>query len=476
MTTTSPKLTHQSSIQAVFDAQRRHAPHMALTTAKERLERIGRIHRWIQDHEADLMQAMHADFRKPAAEALLGDLGALYYEIRHTTKHLSRWMKPHRVPTPLPLLGTRGYVRYEPKGNVLIIAPWNYPFGLCIKPLVAAISTGNVVMLKPSEMTPNTTRTIKRMVEELFPPEEVAVFEGDAAVATQLLDLPFNHIFFTGSPAVGKIVMTAAAKHLASVTLELGGKSPVIVDETANIKAAAEQIAWGKYFNNGQTCIAPDYLLVHESVKEPFLRAFRESVQRMYNPAGQPTEQSESYCRIVNKNHFGRVRRLIEDAVQKGATVTLGGQLNEADNFIAPTVIEGVTDQMALMQEEIFGPVLPVVPYQTADEALQVINSREKPLALYIQSGSRRNIDYIMQRTSAGDTVINDLFWQFGHMDLPFGGVNNSGIGKSNGFFGFQELSNMRGVMKRDFGTARFIYPPYTDKIEKLIGFLVKKL
>jgi aldehyde dehydrogenase (NAD+) len=310
----------------------------------------------------------------------------------------------------------------------------------------------------------------------LFPPEEVAAFEGDASVATQLLELPFNHIFFTGSPAVGKIVMAAAAKHLASVTLELGGKSPVIVDETANVKTAAEQIAWGKYFNNGQTCIAPDYLLIHESVKEPFMQAFRESVNRMYSPDGKPVEQSPNYCRIVNNRHFQRVQSLIDDAVQKGATVTLGGQTNAVENFIAPTVLEGVNDQMAVMQEEIFGPVLPVVPYRDREEALRAINSREKPLALYIQSRSQRNIDYIMERTTAGDTVINDLMWQFGHMEIPFGGVNNSGIGKANGFFGFQELSNMRGVIKREFGTSRFIYPPYTDKIEKLISFLVKKL
>lgn len=449
---------------------------MALTTASERIERIQRIHRWIQDHETDLMQAMYADFRKPAAEVILGDLGALYYEIKHTTKHLKGWMKPQRVQTPLPLVGTTGYVRHEPKGNVLIISPWNYPFGLAIKPLITAIATGNVVIVKPSEMTPNTSRVIRGLVEELFPQEEVAVFEGDADVATRLLELPFNHIFFTGSPAVGKLVMAAAAKHLASVTLELGGKSPVIVDETANVKTAAEQIAWGKYFNNGQTCIAPDYLLIHETVKEPFLQAFRASVKRMYSPDGQPVEQSPNYCRIVNHNHFERVKHLVDDAVQKGATITLGGQTNETDNYIAPTVVENVTDDMAVMQEEIFGPVLPVVSYRDRDEALRAINSREKPLALYIQSRSRQNIDYFMDRTTAGDTVINDLMWQFGHMEIPFGGVNNSGIGKANGYYGFQELSNLRGVIKRDFGTSKFIYPPYTDKIQKLINFLVKKL
>jgi aldehyde dehydrogenase (NAD+) len=473
---TSSAIDQQADIQAVFNRQRQHAPQMALTTATERIERIQRIRQWIETHEADLMQAMHADFRKPAAEVLLGDLGALIYEIKHTCKHLKGWMKPQRVSTPLPLIGTTGHVHHEPKGNVLIISPWNYPFGLALKPLVTAISAGNVAIIKPSEMTPNVSRAVKTMISELFPPEEVAVFEGDATVATQLLELPFNHIFFTGSPAVGKVVMAAAAKHLASVTLELGGKSPVIVDETANIQTAAEQIAWGKFFNNGQTCIAPDYLLVHESVKEPFMQAFRASVSKMYGANESAVAQSADYCRIVNGRHFKRVRHLIEDAVQQGARITLGGQTDESDNFIAPTVVEGVTDNMALMQEEIFGPVLPVIPYRDRDEVLRAINSREKPLALYIQSRSRQNINYIMERTSAGDTVINDLMWQFGHMEIPFGGVNNSGIGKSNGYFGFQEFSNQRGVIRRDFGTSKFIYPPYTDKIQKLISFLVKKL
>ena len=476
MKTLSPETDLHIATKSAFSLQRRQASQMALTTADQRIERIKRIQHWISTHETDLYQAMYADFRKPASEVLIGDLAALGYDIKHTCKHLRQWMKPQRVPTPLPLIGTRSHIRYEPKGNILIISPWNYPFGLAIKPLVTAIAAGNVAILKPSEMTPNTSGMIRRMVQDLFPPEEVAVFEGDASVAQALLELPFNHLFFTGSPAVGKIVMTAAAKHLASVTLELGGKSPVIVDETANVKTAAQQIAWGKYFNNGQTCIAPDYLLIHQSVKEPFMQAFRESVQKMYSPNGQPVEASDSYCRMVNQTHFRRVRNLIDDAVQQGANVSLGGKMNEADNFIEPTVVEGVTGEMQIMQEEIFGPVLPVMTFSDKDDALQIINSREKPLALYIQSSSRRNIEYIMAHTTAGDTVINDLMWQFGHVDLPFGGVNNSGIGKANGIFGFQEFSNLRGVIRREFGTANFIYPPYTDKVKKIIAFLVKKL
>ena len=462
--------------QAVFTAQRLHAPRMALTTAGQRIERIRRIQTWVMSHQPDLERAMYDDFRKPTAEVGLGELMSVNAEIKHIIKNLKRWMRPQSLPTPLSMVGTRSSIRHEPKGNVLIFSAWNYPFSLMVKPLVSAIAAGNVSILKPSEMAPHTAQFLSRMVNELFPAEEVAVFEGDASVAQALLELPFNHIFFTGSPAVGKIVMAAAAKHLASVTLELGGKSPSIVDETADLKTAAEQIAWGKYLNNGQTCIAPDYVLVHSSVKEPFLTEFRQAVKRMYNAEGQGIESSDSYARMVNNRHFQRVRSLLNDAVQQGATVTMGGAMNTDQNFIEPTVLEDVTDDMRIMQEEIFGPVLPVVTFSKPDEALAVINGKEKPLALYIHSRSRRNIDYLMERTSAGDTIINDVMLQFGNVELPFGGVNNSGIGKSNGFFSFQELSNQRGVMERRFGTMKFLYPPYTNRVKKLINFVIKHL
>ena len=463
-----------TDIQTTFDLQRRHAPHMALTTANQRIERIRRIQTWVSSHEADIQRVMFDDFRKPSAEVMLGELMALYAEIKYTVAHLKRWMKPRSLPTPLALTGTKSHLVHEPKGNVLIISPWNYPFVLAIRPLVSAIAAGNVAILKPSEMAPNTAGLISRMITELFPAEEVAVFEGDAEVSKALLELPFNHIFFTGSPAVGRVVMTAAAKHLASVTLELGGKSPALVDESANVKQAAQQLAWGKCLNNGQTCIAPDYLLVHASIKESFMQALRGSLTAMYSPDGQPVAVSDSYARIVNNRHFTRISGLLDDAQAKGATITLGGQTDASQNFIEPTVLEGVTGDMQVMQDEIFGPILPVLTYTNLDDALRIINQREKPLALYIHSRNRKTTQYILDRTSAGDTVINDTLVQFGNVELPFGGVNNSGIGKSNGYFSFQEFSNQRGVMQRDFGTMKFIYPPYTDRVKKLINFLVK--
>lgn len=476
MDTLPAEMNLRDTLRAVFDSQRRQASRMALTTADQRIERIRRIQRWITAHQTDIQRVMYDDFRKPPAEVMLGELMAIQAEIKHTHKHLRQWMKPQRLPTPMSLVGTRSYLRHEPKGNVLIIAPWNYPFVLTIRPLVSAIAAGNVAILKPSEMTPHTAALINQMITELFPPEEVAVIEGDADVATALLELPFNHIFFTGSPAVGRIVMTAAAKHLASVTLELGGKSPAIVDETADIKETAAKLAWGKYLNNGQTCIAPDYLLVHESVKQPFMQAMRDTLTAMYSPDGRPVEDSASYARIVNARHFQRVRALIDDAIEKGATVALGGKMNAETNFIEPTVLEDVSNDMQVMQDEIFGPVLPVLTYSNLDDALQLINQRDKPLALYVHSRNRQRTQYILDRTSAGDTVVNDTLLQFGNVELPFGGVNNSGLGKSNGFFSFQEFSNQRGVMLRDFGTMKFIYPPYTDRVKKLIDFLVKYL
>ena len=472
---TSPTPTDlRPDLQAAFDAQRRQAPQLALTTAGERIERIRRIQTWIDSNENAIYQALYDDFRKPSAEVMLSELLPLRAEIKHTIGHLKRWMKSQRVPTPMSLIGTRSYLIHEPKGNVLIIAPWNYPFVLTLRPLVSALAAGNVAILKPSKLTPHTSGLIRQMIAELFPADEVLVFEGDAKLSGALLELPFNHIFFTGSPAIGRIVMAAAAKHLASVTLELGGKSPAVVDASADVKQAASQVAWGKWINNGQTCIAPDYLLVHESIKQPFVEALHGALLRMYSPDGKPVETSESYARIVNNRHFNRIQGLLNDAMTKGATITYGGQMNADTHFIEPTVLEQVGDDMQVMQDEIFGPLLPILPYANLDDALRVINKREKPLALYIHSRDQKAVQYILNRTSAGDTVVNDTLLQFGNVELPFGGVNGSGLGKSNGYFGFQAFSNQRGVMQRDFGTLKFVYPPYTDKVKKLIRFIMK--
>ena len=372
-------------------------------------------------------------------------------------------MKPRRVRAPLALLGSRSRVMVEPKGVVLIISPWNFPVNLTFGPLVSAIAAGNCVILKPSEMTPHTSACMKRIVADVFDESEVAVIEGDATVAEALLERRFDHIFFTGSPAVGKIVMKAAAEHLTSVTLELGGKSPVIVDRTANLDEAARKIAWGKFLNSGQICIAPDYLLVDDAVHAEFIPKLRDAIH------------AETGW-LVNDRHASRIKRLFDGAVARGAQVVAGGSFD--DRKVAPTVLDNVASDAPIMQEEIFGPLLPVIRYKSLDDALRVINEREKPLVLYLFSRSRAVIRDVLRGTRAGGTAINDTLVQFYQHNLPFGGVGNSGMGKAHGFYGFEAFSNARGVLEQPlrFSTIQLLYPPYNKFKQKLIDFTIKYL
>ncbi|MCU0467984.1 MAG: aldehyde dehydrogenase family protein [Arcicella sp.] len=473
MTTEIINKTTEEYILQIFHQQRENAQNIANTDANTRIGKLRKILKWTLENEVAIGEALFKDFKKNPAETNLGEILGVVGEIKHLIKHVRSWMKPQSVPTPMNMIGTSAHVKFEPKGVCLIISPWNYPFNLSIKPLVQAIAAGNTVILKPSEMIPHTSALINKMISELFESNEVAVIEGDAEVSQQLLAQPFNHIFFTGSPAVGKIVMSAAARHLTSVTLELGGKSPCIVDETANIKKTAEKIAWGKFINNGQTCIAPDYVLVHQKVKGELVEALKTSIKNMY---GENAEQSDDYCRVVNDRHFKRLNGLLQEAIEKGANLQLGGQNNGSDNYIAPTLLTEVDDSMKIMQDEIFGPILPIVSYNSNEEAIQHIKNREKPLAMYINSGKESNIRFFMNNSSAGGTVINDSIIHYGHTEIPFGGVNNSGIGKSGGIWGFTEFSNQRAVLRQKFGTFKMIYPPYTPFVSKLIRFFVKYL
>ncbi|PWK25149.1 aldehyde dehydrogenase (NAD+) [Arcicella aurantiaca] len=471
MTLATQNIDIEQDILSVFNAQKNNAQSLANTNAKIRKDKLRKLLDWTIAHEEQIGKALFNDFKKNPAETNLGEILGVVGEIKHLLKHLNSWMKPQSVPTPMNMIGTSAHVRFEPKGVCLIISPWNYPFNLSIKPLAQAIAAGNTVMLKPSELTPNTSALLKKMLSELFEENEVAVFEGDVEVSQTLLNLPFNHIFFTGSPAIGKIVMSAAAKNLTSVTLELGGKSPCIVDETANIKKAAEKIAWGKFINNGQTCIAPDYVLVHKSIAQELISSLKSAITTMY---GNEPKLSPDYCRIVNNRHFNRLNGLLKEAVENGATLEIGGQTDDSDNYIAPTILSSLTDSMKIMQEEIFGPILPILSFSTNEEAIGQIKSREKPLAMYINSNKESNIKYFMDNSSAGGTVINDCVIHYGHTEIPFGGVNNSGIGKSGGIWGFIEFSNQRAVMRQKFGTFKMIYPPYTPFVSKLIKFFVK--
>jgi aldehyde dehydrogenase (NAD+) len=462
------QMNSYNPLQSIFDKQKDNQFIVARSSAKERILKLKRLREFLLAHMDEACQATYRDFKKPAAETIIGEMMVLVSEISYAIKNLNRWMKPERQPVAMTMVGTTSWIQYEAKGCVLIIAPWNYPITLALKPLVSAMSAGCVAMVKPSEMTPHSSAFVKKAIENLFSENEIAVVEGDAQVATELLKLPFNHIFFTGSPAVGKIVMKAAAENLASVTLELGGKSPSVIDQTADIPATARLIAWGKFFNNGQTCIAPDYVLIHESVKEKFINEIKAAVENMYGADG--ADASPNYARIVNDKHFHRLNGYLHEASGKGAVIETSGKIIEAERYIAPTVLTAVSDDMAVMQEEIFGPILPVMTYQDLDEAVGYIKGREKPLALYIHSKSNGNTAFLLKNTSAGNVLVNEVLTQFGNTEIPFGGVNNSGIGKSNGFYGFQEFSNAKGVMKRSFGTMRFLYPPYSSRLVKWLG------
>jgi aldehyde dehydrogenase (NAD+) len=466
--------TDFASIDTIYHLQVQNKRNVALSTVKERIAKLKTMRNWVSANEQLIKDALYKDFKKPESEAILGEIYGVMGELNHTIKHLGSWMKPQKVSVPITLLGTFPKVVYEAKGNSLILAPWNYPFNLALKPVVQAIGAGNTVILKPSEMTPHTSTLIKKMINELFNENEIAVVEGDAAVSKHLLDQKFDHIFFTGSPNVGKIVMTAAAKNLTSVTLELGGKSPCIIDDTADVSATAERIAWGKIVNNGQTCIAPDYVFVHHSKAAEFINAFKTTIHKMYNGVGADIAKSKDYARIVNAKHFNRIKNLVDDAVLKGANVEFGGQMIAEENFIAPTLLTNVKDDMSIMQEEIFGPVLPIIEYSDLNDVISYIANREKPLALYIFSGDRKQKDFIMANTSAGGTIINDTLIHYGYPGLPFGGVNNSGIGKSGGHFGFIEFSNQRAVIEQKLGTLKMFYPPYTPRVKKMMDFLVK--
>lgn len=457
----------------LFNAQKENQYHVANTSYKERIKKLKTLQYAIQKtYRRAIREALYKDFRKPQVEVDLTEVYLVVKEIKHTVSNLKHWLKKQPVDTPLTLLGTSSYIKYEPKGVCLIMSPWNYPFELTFGPLVAAIAGGNTAIIKPSEMTPHSSAVMAKIIKEVFNENEVALVEGEVDVAQELLRLPFNHIFFTGSSTVGKIVMQAAAKHLASVTLELGGKSPTIIHESANMNAAIKNIVWGKFLNNGQTCIAPDYVLIQDSIKDEFIKAFISKVKDYYS---ENPETSESYSRVVNKKHFNRLVSAIEDAKAKNASIELGGDSDPASNYIAPTLVSNLSEDTILLNDEIFGPILPIKTYKTIDEVIQYINSKDRPLALYVYAKNKKLVNKIISETRAGSTCINTNAIQYSNHHLPFGGSNHSGIGKSHGFFGFQEFTNARSVLKRHtVGPVQLLLPPYTKFKEKVAKAAVK--
>lgn len=446
------------------------------STAEERIGHITRLRDAMMAAAEDFYVAAYADFRKPKVEVDLAEFLPVITEANDAIRSLRGWMRPTGTWPSLAVMGTSSEVRYEPRGRCLLISPWNYPVNLTFGPLVSALAAGNTVIIKPSEMTPRLSAVMARVIRETFTPDHVALVEGDASVSQALLDLPFNHIFFTGSPAIGRIVMAAAARHLASVTLELGGKSPTIVDASADIPTAARNILWGKYTNNGQTCIAPDHIYVHASVKDAFVTACRAVLTKAYGATAAEQKESPNLARVVNPRHTARLKGLLDDAVARGATVLTGGEVSVEDSFIPPTLIEGIPDDAKIMDEEIFGPLLPIIPFTDLDDVIRRINADPKPLALYIWSRDDEHIERVLGQTSTGGACVNHTVVQFAHARLPFGGVNNSGIGNAHGHYGFKTFSHERAIVRTRIALADMFFPPYTERARQLVGVLMKML
>ena len=442
-------------IHELTEKQRAYFMSGATRPVQFRLAALEKLKRAIQKHGEELNAALLRDFRKPPFETYMTETGMILDEIRYHSRHLPRWAKNQRVKTPVSQFYGRSFISPEPYGVVLIMSPWNYPVQLCLSPLVGAISGGNCAIVKPSAYTPNTSKAIAELIRETFEPEYIAVVEGGREENSALLEEKFDYIFFTGSPTVGKVVMAAASKHLTPVTLELGGKSPAIVDESADIKTSARRIAFGKVLNAGQTCVEPDYLLIHESVKERFIEEFKNALKEFF-PDGDMSDMPV----IVNDKHFARITGLM-----KGENAVIGGGFDSATRFIEPTVLADVKPDSPIMQEEIFGPVLPVMTFKELDEAIGYVTSLPKPLALYLFTAKQETESRVLGACSFGGGCINDTIIHLATPYMPFGGVGNSGMGQYHGKKSFETFTHFRSVMKKSTKIdLPMRYHPYTEK------------
>jgi aldehyde dehydrogenase (NAD+) len=443
--------THMNTtdFERIFALQRAHQWEVKATTATQRKEKLRKLKAAVEAHGEALVAAVRQDTRKPEQEVRITELLNVLANIDRNIANLDEWMQPVEVAPSLDRNDSARIV-HEARGVCLILGPWNFPFGLVMGPLAAAIAAGNCCIVKLTDLCPATASVAARIVKATFDENEVAVFEGGVDVATALLELPFNHIFFTGSTRVGKLVMAAAAKHLASVTLELGGKSPVIIDADADIAKVGADLAAAKQFNGGQACICPDYIFVRAQQKEQLVEEFRAKVQQNLYPGG--SFEKARIAQIVNEPNFLRIKRLFDDAVARGAKVAVGGTLEAADRTVHPTLLTDVTPDMLIMQEEIFGPIVPVMTYETLDEVTSFIAERGKPLALYIYSQSPANVERILNRTSSGGVTVNGFFSHYLENHLPFGGVNESGTGSYHGVFGFRAFSHERAIYLKRSG------------------------
>jgi aldehyde dehydrogenase (NAD+) len=442
-------------LRAAFDAGRTRP-------AEYRLAQLDRLRALLRENGGPLVRALEADLRKPDPEGWVTDVGFTIGDIDIARKQLRRWMKPRRIATPMRLQPGRSWIVPEPVGVVLVIAPWNYPVQLALGPLAAAIAAGNCALIKPSEVTPHVSAVLAELVPRYLDPDCYALVEGGVAETQALLAERWDHIFYTGNGRVGRIVMAAAAKHLTPVTLELGGKSPCLVDEDVDLDVTARRIAWGKFLNCGQTCVAPDYVLVHESRERELVDRIAHWVQQFYGDAPQ---QSPDLARIVNEQHVDRLAKLLESG-----TAVIGGQVDRADRYVAPTILRDVSPDSPVMQEEIFGPILPVLPVRDMEQAIDFVNARPKPLALYVFTRRNAVENEVLARTSAGGVTVNAAIWHLGNPNLPFGGVGESGMGAYHGKHGFDVMSHMKPVLKKSTKADPSIgYPPYTKLKKALI-------
>lgn len=431
-----------------------------------RKEQLKKLSNAIKSYESDILEALYTDLGKNKVEAYATEIGITLKSIKNARKELKNWTKTKNVDTPLYLFPTRSYIKKEPYGTVLIIAPFNYPFQLVFEPLIGAIAAGNTAIIKPSELTPNVARVIKRLINETFDANYIEVIEGGIEETQTLIHLPFDYVFFTGSENVGKIVYQAASENLVPVTLEMGGKSPVIVDETANIKVASERICFGKFTNAGQTCVAPDYILVHESVKDDLITALSKTLREFY---GQNIQQSPDYGRIVNLKHYHRLTSLLNSAQMN---IVFGGHSDEDERYIEPTLLDHVTSDSAIMQEEIFGPILPILTYQSLDEAIAFIHQRPKPLSLYLFSEDENATQRVINELSFGGGAINDTLMHLANPKLPFGGVGASGMGRYHGKYSFDTFTHEKSYIFKSTRLESGVHlPPYKGKFKYIKAF-----
>ena len=463
----------KTAIDQVYHLQVENKINTRKLTVNQRKEYLINLESVILQHRAEIEEALFLDLRKSKVEADSTEIFPVLTEIRLFKKNLNRWEKTKSVRNNLLFFGSKAQIQPEALGNCLIISPWNYPFQLCLVHLIACISAGNTAILKPSEFCPNVSKILDKIISEVFEQNHVALIEGEVEETTYLLTKKFDHIHFTGSPKVGKIVMQAGAKHLSSVTLELGGKSPLIIDGTIPMQEVVEKAVWGKLINFGQTCIAPDYILIKEEFQEQFINMFIEHIEKVF---GKNPAQSDDLTRIVNLQNYHRLKSLIEDAIKNGANCPFGNEYDEAELYIKPTLLTDVPIDVKINEEEIFGPIFPIYTFKEKHEVVSFINQREKPLALYIFSNNSIFIDEIKKRTSSGSVVINETLVQILHPNLPFGGINNSGIGASTGYAGFVDFSHMKPILKvnRFLSPSKFLNYPYNSTTQKVIDFLMK--